>query len=131
MIQAGTANIRDCSELEGANYQSIRSAELLMKYYEPERPQAPREVKYVNSTLVPAGTYILGNKLHWDGYDAHKAIYINQAVCNISWPQLMQHLSSCPHRVGHGRQALFDTVYLWGCDTAEKIQLRKMGIHCP
>ena len=33
-VKSGS-NIRECSELEGANYQSIRSAEILMTYFEP------------------------------------------------------------------------------------------------
>jgi len=110
------ATVTECAQMDGANYQSVRSAELLMKYIEPERPTAPREVIYVNSfDEVPAGVYrVPADHRFWDGYDAHSAIFIFQPLLNMSIHHLSQLTGPAPFRLPKGRQARFDTVYIYG-----------------
>lgn len=126
-IQHG-ATIRECALMPGANYQSIRSAELLMSYIEPERPSQQRDVRLVphaSGTAIPSGCYRLRNAAFWDGYDAHKAIYVNQALLKLSNPQLAQILGPAPFRAGRSRQALYDTVYISGISRAT---LKSLGL---
>lgn len=119
------ATIRECRVMEGANYQSIRSAELLMKYIEPERPIAPRETRQVASAdQVPLGVYRLQDDRFWDGYDADTAIYIRQGIVKLTIPKLRQIIGSAPFRLPRGRQARFDTVYISGLDEQERRALR-------
>lgn len=108
IVEGGT--IRDCALLDGANYQSIRSAELLMAYTEPERPCAPREVHLVTSpsSVMPAGIYRLRSAAFWDGYDGHKAIFIDQPLLKLSLGVLRQICGPAPFRAGRHRQALHD-----------------------
>lgn len=127
----GGANIRDCSELPGANYQSLRSAELLMVYHEPERIQATREVHIVASSQAPMPTnvYRLNDMRFWNGYDAHSDVYINQRVCKLTLPQLRMVMGPAPFRVGRGRQARYDHIYISGLDTDERkaLDLDRVG----
>lgn len=124
----GGANLRECATMDGANYQSIRSAELLMAYIEPERPQAARDVNIVSGPAapMPAAVYRLRNAAFWDGYDAHKAIYVNQALLKLSRPMLAQILGPAPFRAGRCRQALYDTVYISGVSSADA---KALGLH--
>jgi len=115
------ANLRECSQLEGSNYQSIRSCHLLMEYFEPERPTAPREVHLVASAeCAPTLVYRLNDMRFWNGYDADTDIYINQAVCKLTLPQLKMVCGAAPFRVGRGRQAKFDHVYISGLTADER-----------
>ncbi len=116
------ATVRECMELEGANYQSFRSAELMMSYLEPERPHAPREVHLVAtaSSAVPTAVYRLNDMRFWNGYDAHTDIFINQSVCKLTLPQLKMVCGPAPFRVGRGRQARFDHVYISGLTADER-----------
>lgn len=119
-IHAG-ASLRECASIPGANYQSVRSAELMMAYAEPERPQAAREVKVVSGPTapMPPGVYRLRNAAFWDGYDAHEAIYVNQSLLKLTRPMLAQILGPAPFRAGRNRQARFDTVYISGLCSAD------------
>jgi len=118
------ANIRECRVMEGANYQSIRSAELLMKYIEPERPIEQREVIIVsNAAQVPMDVYRVQDR-YWDGYDAHDAIYIRHGITNFSIPIMNQLIGPSPFRVCRGRQARYNKIYISGLDAGEKRQLR-------
>ena len=114
----GGASLFDLRNMEGFNAQAHRSAEILLSYNEPERPPAPRTVIYVrNPTDVPWGPtiYRLQDKTTWAGYDAQKTIYIHQPVVKLKMAQIHQILSPMPFRVGKwGRQARFDTVYIFG-----------------
>ena len=116
------ATIRDCIDMDGANVQSIRSAELLMKYKEPERPTEKRHVHLVTdaAATMPTGVYRLSNKQWWDGYDAHPDIYINQKACKLTLPELKQVCGSAPFRIARGRQARFNHVYISGLDDDER-----------
>lgn len=120
-IVAG-ANIRDCSSLEGANYQSIRSAEILMTYFEPERPPDKRYVYLVadGTATMPTDVYRLNHMSFWNGYDAHDNVYINQKVCKLTMAQLRMVSGNAPFRVGRGRQARFSHVYMSGLDEDER-----------
>lgn len=115
-------NIRECSSLEGANYQSIRSAEILMTYFEPERPTAKREVHLVTDAAVPmpSDVYRLNHMSFWNGYDAHSNVYIDQQVCKLTLPQLKMVCGSAPFRVGRGRQARYDHIYISGLSDDER-----------
>lgn len=122
-IAAG-ATIRECRVMEGANYQSIRSAELLMKYIEPERPIEPREVILVaNAAQVPMDVYRVQDR-YWDGYDAHDAIYIRHGITNFSIAIMSQLTGPAPFRVCRGRQARYNKIYISGLDAGEIRQLR-------
>jgi hypothetical protein len=114
-IQQGSS-LRDCTLMDGANYQSLRSAEMLFAYFEPERPEAPRDVHLVPPTGagMPPDVYRLRNVAFWDGYDAHKCIYVNQSLLKLTTPQLAQIIGPAPFRAGRTRQARFDTVYISG-----------------
>ena len=70
------ATIRDCIDMGGANVQSIRSAELIMKYKEPERPTEKRHVHLVTdaAATMPTGTYRLGDK-QWCAPTYHSEIF--------------------------------------------------------
>jgi len=115
------ATIRDCANMDGANYQSIRSAELLMAYCEPERPTAPRQIHVVGTAAqVPAGVYRLRNAAFWDGYDAHPAVYIDQALLKLPVAALRQICGPAPFRAGRNRQALHDHVYVSGLNKEAK-----------
>lgn len=118
-VQAGST-LRECSELEGANYQSLRSAELLMVYNEPERAHAPRVVHVVDANAaMPSGCYRLNEMRFWNGYDAHTDVYINQSVCKLTPAQLRLVTSPAPFRVGRGRQARFNHIYISGLSSDE------------
>jgi len=112
------ANIRQCIEMEGANYQSVRTAELLMKYIEPARSHQARQVVVKHKLVVPTDAYVVTNKF-WDGYDGHREIVIVQSVARFTMPELRLLLGPASHRVSRGRQSRWDTVYLYGCTTDE------------
>lgn len=116
-IKAGST-ITDCIQLEGSNYQSIRSAELLMKYIEPARPYSVRDVCMTNKPIPPTGAYILTNRF-WDGYDAHETVYINQRVAKFSIDELRLFAREAPFRVARGRQARYDRLIIFGLDREE------------
>ena len=124
-IQEG-CTLRECALEPGANWQSFRSAELLMSYFEPERPPAPRVVHLVRNAdaPMPDGVYRLKDWRFWDGYDCHKHVYINNALLKLSNAQLRQVTSGAPFRVGRYRQARFDHVYISGIPEEQRLFLR-------
>ncbi len=123
------ATLRDCLQMEGSNYQSIRSAELLMKYIEPERPCGPREVIEMTGSLVPAGVFRPANK-RFEGYDAHEAVFLNLPLLGLTNAELFACTGSAPHRLAYGRQARFNTVYVAGLDEERRRDLRaRYGSH--
>lgn len=125
LIRTG-GNIRDCLDLQGANYQSVRSAELVMKYIEQPRPTGPREVHLVASYAapMPSDVYRLANWRFWDGYDAHTNLYIDQRRCKLTLHQLRMVTGPGAFIVGYGRQARWDHVYISGLDEEERLSLR-------
>lgn len=130
----GGGTVRQCINLEGANHQSARSAEILMKYLESERPCCPRQVCRVGHAAdpsIPAGVYRLSNWRVWDGYDAHAAIYVDQRLCKLTLHQLRRVIGSAPFLVGYGRQARWDVVYLSGLDEDEREVVRKAQVAKP
>jgi len=119
LVKSGVS-VRDCALLDGANYQSIRSAEELVKYFEPERPTAPRAVTLLTDPAqAPPGCFCVQNR-HWDGYDRHDAVLINNSVCKFSIPELLQVSGSAPFRVGRGRQAVHSSTYFVNLDYQER-----------
>lgn len=128
-VQKG-ATLKDCVQMEGANGQSFRSGQLLLEYFEPERPQAERFVHLVasSSTPMPTGVYRLNDMRFWNGYDADSNIYIDQTVCKLTLPQLKMICGPAPFRVGRGRQARFDHVYISGLTADEREALEKLSL---
>lgn len=129
-IENSGASLRDCQRLEGANWQSQRSAEMCMKYNEPPREVAPRQVHLINSKADKrkmfsaveslSEMYVLSNKVFWDGYDAHKHIYVDQKKLKFSIEELEDLIDEFPFRVGrYGRQARHDHVYISGLSSDE------------
>lgn len=115
------ASVRDCISLEGANYQSIRSAELLMKYIEPERPHGVVDVQLVSRTDVLAlDTYRLCNMAYWDGYDAHTDVFIDQHICKLTLAQLRTVCGPASFRLPRGRQARYSRIYICNVDNQER-----------
>ena len=119
---ANGASLREISQMQGACTQSMRSAELMAGRFEPERPLAPRNVILVpnNATPMPVGTYRVACARWWDLYDRETDIYINQAVLKLSLPLLKQYIGPAPFRIGRGRQAVWDTVYISGLDDDDR-----------
>jgi len=108
------ANVRECCLMDGANLQSVRNAECLMKYIEPLRPEAPREVIYVTSVSeVPTDAYRIEDRF-WDGYDAHESIYVCQPLLNFDVHQLSRITGKYPFRTPKGRSARYNKVYIFG-----------------
>lgn len=122
------ANLRDCIEMEGANYQSMRAAELKLKYIEPPRPPGPREVTPIPAFEPPMDAYALTNKW-FDGYDAHDTICIDQRLCQFSAIELRRicgyHCFRLPRT---GRQARWNKVLIYGCSPNE---LAELGLDAP
>lgn len=129
------ATVRDCIDMDGANVQSIRSAELLMKYKEPQRPTEKREVHLVPTAaaVMPDDVYRVANKTFWDGYDAHDSIYVNQLVCKFTLPELKQVCGPAPFLIARGRQARHNHVYISGLSEDERraLQLDNVGRFTP
>ena len=110
------ATLMDCSEMEGANYQSLRSAQLLMEFREPCRPISPRTVSRVScDTEVPTDpdVYHLADDKFWNGYDAHKSVFIDLPLLGLSDLRVKRLCGQAPMRVGrYGRQYRSNHVYL-------------------
>lgn len=118
---ADGATIRECADMAGANFQSIRSAEIMMTYLEPERPHDIRELHFVeHDSKLPSDVYRVNEFKFWNGYDGHSSIYINQAIHKLSLPQLRMVTGPSPFRVGRGRQARHNHVYFSGLDVKER-----------
>lgn len=107
-------NLRFCMTMEGANYQSVRTAELVMKYLEPERPHTPRSIfEVLSQETLPAEVFRVSNR-YWQGYDAHPCIFLNNGVLRYSDVELATILGGAPHRLPFGRQACYNRVYISG-----------------
>ena len=119
-IRTGSSLV-ECIDMEGANMQSVRTAELLMKYLEPPRPTAPRQIIMTTSDQVPDDVYRLADKRFWDGYDANKSVCIRQSVCKLTKAELRQLCDPKPFRLAGGRrQAKFDVVYITNISTEDR-----------
>lgn len=133
LINAG-ANIRECLDVVGTNWQTIRNGELLMKYIEKPREVSPRIVHIVgdNTSAMPTDVYHLTNWNDWYGYDGHKDLYIDQILCKLSIHQLRRCIGSGPFRVSRGlRQAKWDHVYISGLGDEERRALRLDSVGQP
>lgn len=120
---ANGGSIRDCIACEGANLQSVRSAQILMEYIEPPRPIGDVEVikiQDITEALTKETDLYqppLGEKgLHfWPGYDAHAAVAIDCALHEPDIILLRRLCSPYPFKlnVKNGcRQARFTRLYL-------------------
>lgn len=126
LIREG-ANIRDCLDVVGANWQTIRNGEMLMKYIEKPREESERYVHLVrdNAQVMPPDVYHLTSWNDWFGYDGHKDLYIDQLLCKLTLHQLKRCVGSGPFRIARGmRQAKWDHVYISGLDDNERRALR-------
>lgn len=118
LIREG-APASDLIELEGANWQSLRTAEMLFKYLEPQRPAAPREVVEVSDSLEAyrkwPKAYVLSSLQYWDGYDAHDTVYINCRKLGATRRQVESWIDGGPYLVptkGGFRQARYGRVVI-------------------
>ncbi|AXQ66519.1 MAG: putative replication-associated protein [Cressdnaviricota sp.] len=119
------ATLNVCIDMEGANYQSIRAAEITLYHKEPLRPVAPRETILIESIdEVPFDAFRLPNK-YWDGYDAHPVIYINQAKLGFTMIELSEITGRQPFRLGgrNNRSARHNTIYIFGMSELEYSRL--------
>lgn len=116
------STLREMSQVPGCCFQSLRSAELCAGRLEPERPSSARSVILVpnNAAPMPPGTYRVADARWWDAYDREPDIYINQAVLKLSVPLLRQYIGPAPFRIGRGRQAVWDTVYISGLSDEDR-----------
>lgn len=136
LIREG-ANIRECLDVVGANWQTVRNGEMLMKYIEKPRDVAPRVVHLVtdDSSAMPTGVYhVTDYRTGWEGYDAHKDIYIDQLECKLTIQQLKKVTGSGAFRILFGRrQAKWDHVYISGLSDDERRALRldQRGVFSP
>ena len=123
-IQDG-ATLRECIDLPGANWQSLRSAELCMSYLEPAREYGDIQVIWVNNGSEKfiydkePNLYkppIDGDHLkYWTGYDAHEAVLIDCLAHKITVPTLRQWIGPAPFRLntkGGCRQARYKRIYV-------------------
>jgi len=131
-MRAGVS-LEECADMEGANVQSIRTAQILLPYVEPKRPAAPRVIEPIALSAVSTvdGQYELSNDQFWDGYDGHKIIYIDQAALRLPLHRLKLICGDMPFRVGRGRQARYDTVIIRGASRAELKHIDPNHRHCP
>ncbi len=120
MIADG-ATVRECIDLAGANFQSIRSAEVLMEYVETRRPIGAVEV-FDDMTLsevyeVESDVYMppVGPLHSWTGYDAHPAVVIDCVLHSVDLVTLQRLIAPWPFKVNTKRgcrQALYTRIYV-------------------
>lgn len=124
MIQQGD-NLRAIGQETGTNGHTMRSAQLAMEFYEPERPTAKRQVHLVanDDAPMPTGIYRLNDYRFWNRYDAHLDVYIDQKDCKLTIRQLQKVCGPAPFQVGRGRQARWDHVYISGLSDEERAVL--------
>ncbi len=120
MIKEG-ATMSECIHLDGANAQSVRSAEILMEYLEKPRPVGPIEVIYgltlaeVHQASPAVYTPPPGPLYNWSGYDGHTAVCIDCSLHEVSVLFLLTLTGSLPFRVHTKRgcrQARYTRIYV-------------------
>lgn len=119
-IAAG-ATMSDTLDFQGANYQSVRSAELLMKYTEP--PRAVSHDLVVIDNLSMPEIYTLSPRLfkpmslsNWEGYDADPDVLVDCLYHKVSLEQYLELTGPYPFRVPckfGSRQARYKRIFIF------------------
>lgn len=111
------------------NFQSVRMAETLLKYEEPQRSWKPL-VKWIWGPTGTGKSHMAHTELEdayvcmesnqwWEGYDAHDNVIIDdlrRSFC--SFKTLLKILDKWPHRIevkGGSRQLLARKIYITTC----------------
>nr|QTE03362.1 MAG: replication-associated protein [Fringilla montifringilla CRESS-DNA-virus sp.] len=125
-IQAGKT-MREIIEV-ATNYQSLRTAELLLKYIEKKR-DFKTEVIYIwgksesgktryaydNNPDVVIHQQMASSLKWWQGYDAHEIVIIDEVDCNTDYSMLKALCDRYPYVVetkGGSRQFLAKKLYI-------------------
>lgn len=113
------------------NYQAYRTAEIWLKYCEPQRPRFRPDVFWLHGASNTGKShypylhheddeiFIPKNYKWWEGYDGHKVVLIQefrQDYCTFH--QLLELLDRYPFRLEHkggSRQVQFTTLYITSC----------------
>lgn len=129
---ASGGKMADILAMDDLNYQSLRSAELLIKYVEEPREIAPVEViistgpqavqhVYDDCQATEGGIRCLYEPLSpdcWEGYDAHEVVHIRHGP-KLTADLLWKLMDKYPFRVGNkgsSRQARYRKIYISVCD---------------
>jgi len=121
---------------EATSYQALKSAELLLKYIEQPRPIQDIDVRWYHGATAtgktrsameefPEAWKSSGSLRWWDGYDAHKAVVIDDfrpSFC--SFPYLLEILDRYPVRIenkGGSRQLQATTIIVTCPYTPQKL----------
>lgn len=118
-----------------SNYQSIRSAEILLKYKEVKRTWKPTVYWYWGPTgcgktrkateLAP-DAYVSGKNLRWwEGYDAHEDVIIDDFRKDFcTFHELLRILDRYEYRIevkGSSRQLLAKRIFITSCYKPEDV----------
>jgi len=121
-------NIRDlvCTEVI-KNYQGLRMAENLMKYFEPVRDKAPEihwrygeagagKTHYIYDKHDIKDIFVPINFKWWEGYDGHPVVLLDDIRGDFcKYHEILKVLDRYPYRVeckGGSRQLLAETIYI-------------------
>ena len=103
------ASLKECAQIDPQVLKVPKGdhrnyGEILFECFEPERQVLERQVHYVEDGLstMPKDIYRLSDMRVWDGYDAHKSVYIDQQQCKLTIAELLT----------AARQARHDNVYI-------------------
>lgn len=130
------ATLRECADLDGANYQSLRSAQLLMQFFEPDRGCKDRDVIQAFSPSEECG-YVVTDIDNWFGYDGHKTVFLDMLRVPKKRRSEVFHkyTSSSSFRVrvsGYTmRQAMYDKIYVLNYDGWKRVNPKNYRIPSP
>lgn len=117
------------------SYQSIRTAECLKKYLEPQRNFKSYVYWFYGPTgtgksrlaeeMFPNAYWCMETNKWWEGYDAHEVVIINDMRANFcTYGTLLNLLDRYPMRVeckGGSRQFLAKTIVITTCKSPEEM----------
>lgn len=109
LIKTGKTNIREIIST-GVSYQSIRLAELQLKYFEPARNHKPLISWFwgpadtgkskAAALQYPDAYWCMDSTKWWEGYDAHEDVVIDDFRTDFcTWRSLLRLLDRTPYRV--------------------------------